>query len=187
MTNTPLKNNAGFTLVEVMVAIVVLAIGILGAGSMQISVLNDNAKSFDRTEATALALDQVEKIMSWDYDAAGLTDLNTAAAPAAGAAPAPPVAAANINYTRIGDQLVSPGVFRITTINSTADSSITSGSYITYLDITDNYMTSAGVLTSSRPPAPDDNSVSKTIRVDVVWREGANLKTVSMNYIKTRY
>lgn len=150
MKNPILKDNAGFTLVEVMVAIVVLAIGIIGAGAMQLSVLNDNASSFDRTEATALALDQVEKISSWAYDNASLADDD------------------DTPYQRIG---VDPDTMRITTVPSVGDSSTVNGSYTIYLDISDDF------------PAID----SKTIRVDVVWSEGPNLRTVSLNYVKTRY
>lgn len=156
MAHSVLKNNAGFTLIEVMVAIVVLAIGILGAGSMQLSVLNSNAGSYDLTEATALALDQIENTMTWDYTDARLTDNN-----------------AIPNYQRIGTN----AALQITTINSVADSSTVSGAYTIYLDSTDNPATD--------PTNPD--TVSKTIRVDVVWREGSNLRTVSMSYDKLMY
>lgn len=151
MAKSVLKNNTGFTLVEVMVAIVVLTIGILGAGAMQISVLNDNAGSYNMTEATALALDQVEDIMTWDYTDARLTVDN------------------DTPYTRIG---TGAGNLQMRAIPTNGDFiAATSENYIVYLDITDNI-----------PVATD----SKTIRVDVVWSEGGNLQTVSMNFIKLR-
>lgn len=152
IANLLIKNNNGFTLIEVLVTITVLSIGILGAGAMQLSVLNGNAGSYDMTEATALALDQVENTISLDYNDPRLSDDN------------------DTPYQRIGDQIVGGGLM-IRTINSVGDSSIVSDNYTIFLDITDNV------------PATD----SKTIRVDVVWTEGAKLKTVSMNYIKTRY
>jgi len=151
MAKSVLNNNTGFTLVEVMVAIVVLTIGILGAGAMQVSVLNDNAGSYDMTEATALALDQVEDIMTWNYTDARLNDDNDTA------------------YNRIG---TGAGNLRIRTIATNGDLiAAASDNYTIYLDITNN-----------TPVATN----SKTIRVDVVWREGANLQTVSMNFIKLR-
>lgn len=152
MANLLIKNNNGFTLIEVLVTITVLSIGILGAGAMQLSVLNGNAGSYDLTEATALALDQVENIIALDYNDPLLSDDN------------------DTPYQRIGDQVVGGGLM-IRTINSVGDNSVVSDNYTIFMDITDNV------------PAID----SKTIRVDVVWTEGDKLKTVSMNYIKTRY
>ncbi|MBU4153399.1 MAG: prepilin-type N-terminal cleavage/methylation domain-containing protein [Proteobacteria bacterium] len=152
MANLLIKNNNGFTLIEVLVTITVLSIGILGAGAMQLSVLNGNAGSYDLTEATALALDQVENIIALDYNDPLFSDDN------------------DTPYQRIGDQVVGGGLM-IRTINSVGDNSVVSDNYTIFMDITDNV------------PAID----SKTIRVDVVWTEGDKLKTVSMNYIKTRY
>jgi type IV pilus assembly protein PilV len=53
----------GFTLIEILIAITIFAIGILGATSMQIMALHTNAKSNRTTEAYALASDQMEKPM----------------------------------------------------------------------------------------------------------------------------
>jgi type IV pilus modification protein PilV len=70
-----MKNHVGqkgFTLLEVLVAVVLLVIGILGAASMQISSLGGNTVAIRITEATALATDRIEQFMALAYDDAAL-------------------------------------------------------------------------------------------------------------------
>jgi prepilin-type N-terminal cleavage/methylation domain-containing protein len=62
------SNNYGFTLIEVMIAIVILAIGIFSLNSMQIISLKGNSKANLITNATNLAGDRIEKLMQMDYD-----------------------------------------------------------------------------------------------------------------------
>ena len=62
-------DNRGFTLIEALFAIAIFSIGILAVGSMQISAINNNASARMRTEATILASEKVEELMSLDdYD-----------------------------------------------------------------------------------------------------------------------
>lgn len=58
----------GFTLIEVLMAIGILAIGILAVFSMQISAVNGDAAARMRTEATILASGLAEERMSVNYD-----------------------------------------------------------------------------------------------------------------------
>ncbi|MGD8993218.1 MAG: prepilin-type N-terminal cleavage/methylation domain-containing protein [Desulfobacterales bacterium] len=59
----------GFTLIEALIAIAIFSIGILAVSSMQISAINNNASARMRTEATMLASEKVEELMSLaDYD-----------------------------------------------------------------------------------------------------------------------
>jgi len=58
----------GFTLIEVLMAIGILAIGILAVFSMQISAVNGDAAARMRTEATILASRLAEEQMSLNYD-----------------------------------------------------------------------------------------------------------------------
>ena len=58
----------GFTLIEVLMAIGILAIGILAVFSMQISAINGDAAARMRTEATILAAELAEEQMSLNYD-----------------------------------------------------------------------------------------------------------------------
>lgn len=63
------KNNSqnGFTLVEVLIALLVLTIGILGAAAMQVSAINWNSNAFRLTEAATWAGDRNETLMTLPY------------------------------------------------------------------------------------------------------------------------
>lgn len=56
------RKAAGFTLVEVLVTIVVVAIGLLGLAGLQISGLRANTSSEARSKATLLATDIIERM-----------------------------------------------------------------------------------------------------------------------------
>jgi type IV pilus assembly protein PilV len=58
----PSKAASGFTLVELMVAIMVLAIGLLGLASLQATGLGSNHNAYLRTQATLLAQDMAERM-----------------------------------------------------------------------------------------------------------------------------
>ncbi len=55
-------NHNGFTLVEVMVALVIFSISMLGLAGLQISALRDNQIANQHTIATQLASDMAERI-----------------------------------------------------------------------------------------------------------------------------
>lgn len=60
---TPHKNStAGFTLLEVMIAMVIFSIGLLGLAGLQGAGLRNNQTSFSRTIATQLAYDMADRI-----------------------------------------------------------------------------------------------------------------------------
>jgi len=67
-------NEKGFTLLEVIVAISVLTIGLLGVASMQVSAIKGNTLAFGITEATSWASDQTEKLIVLPYDHVDLQD-----------------------------------------------------------------------------------------------------------------
>ncbi|MGE0086144.1 MAG: prepilin-type N-terminal cleavage/methylation domain-containing protein [Desulfococcaceae bacterium] len=71
MLHTKHKNEAGFTLLEVMIAAVVLTVGLLAIGIMQISSIDGDAKAREMTEAGTLAMDQLEMLLAGDYSAIG--------------------------------------------------------------------------------------------------------------------
>ncbi len=67
----------GLTLIEVMVALIVLSIGILGLATLQTASLNFNNGASQRTQATVLAYDMADKMranrpaaQAGDYDIA---------------------------------------------------------------------------------------------------------------------
>lgn len=57
-----LKNQKGFTLLEVLVAIVILSIGLLGAAAMQTTAILGNTSAINRTHALGLAEEMVDRI-----------------------------------------------------------------------------------------------------------------------------
>jgi prepilin-type N-terminal cleavage/methylation domain-containing protein len=64
----------GFTLLELVVAISILTIGILGVASMQVSAIRGNHFASDVTEASTWASDEIEKLIRLSWDDAGLQD-----------------------------------------------------------------------------------------------------------------
>jgi prepilin-type N-terminal cleavage/methylation domain-containing protein len=60
------KNQAGVTIVELMIAMVILALGILAATSMQIGTARNNSTGNIRTQAHMLAIEQLEILKNQD-------------------------------------------------------------------------------------------------------------------------
>jgi type IV pilus modification protein PilV len=89
-------NEYGFTLTEVLIAMVVLAIGLLGLARLNIAVIRGNVSGKQLTVATTLAQDRIEEIQRRGY-----TNANTAAGTQA--------------YGTIADY---PAYKRVTTINA---------------------------------------------------------------------
>jgi type IV pilus modification protein PilV len=64
----------GFTLIEVLIAMAIFAIGILAVTSMQMHSINQNASARMQTEATTLAVDWMERLLSLPYEDAWLDE-----------------------------------------------------------------------------------------------------------------
>jgi len=62
------QNQRGFTLVEVLVAATILAVGLLGVAGLQGSMIRRNVSSIRNTEATTLIVDKLEDIRNTPYD-----------------------------------------------------------------------------------------------------------------------
>lgn len=56
------RGNAGMTLVEVLVALVVVSVGMLGVAALQVSSLRNSHGSYLRTQATQLADDIIDRM-----------------------------------------------------------------------------------------------------------------------------
>ncbi|MGC4008677.1 MAG: type IV pilus modification protein PilV [Pseudomonas sp.] len=56
------RQSSGFTLLEVMIAMLILAIGLLGMASLTLTSLQTNQGAYARTQATTLAYDIVERM-----------------------------------------------------------------------------------------------------------------------------
>jgi len=63
-----LKEEKGFSLLEVLVAISVLSIGILAVASMQIGAIQGNSFAGHVTEGTTWAQDKLEELMALPYE-----------------------------------------------------------------------------------------------------------------------
>jgi prepilin-type N-terminal cleavage/methylation domain-containing protein len=67
-------NSRGFTLIEVMVSIVLLAVGILAVTKLQLSFIKSNAKSNMITVGSAQAQGMIERMLELDYGNAWFND-----------------------------------------------------------------------------------------------------------------
>jgi prepilin-type N-terminal cleavage/methylation domain-containing protein len=72
--DTTMRTEQGFTLVEVMVAMVVLSLALFELGRMQIVSLRTTASASRLSQATSIAQDRVEQLMALAYNAPVLTD-----------------------------------------------------------------------------------------------------------------
>lgn len=73
-------NEAGFTLIETLVAMAVLVIGIFSLYSLQTTSVVYNAKASGITTASNWASDRIEQLLSLDFTNAALLDTNGNAA-----------------------------------------------------------------------------------------------------------
>jgi len=69
---------SGFTLIEVMVALGLLAFGILAIASMQEASLLTTGKAYNLTDGTSTAMDKMEDLIGLAYTDANLADTNGA-------------------------------------------------------------------------------------------------------------
>ena len=75
MFNT--RNNKGFTLIEVLIAMVILSIGLLGTAALITGIINGNKVSNRITTATVLAQDKMEDIKRHGFSGTPTSDITT--------------------------------------------------------------------------------------------------------------
>jgi type IV pilus assembly protein PilV len=56
------NGSAGFTLIEILISVVVLAIGLLGMAALQMNGLRNNQSAYFRAQATQLAYDMADRM-----------------------------------------------------------------------------------------------------------------------------
>jgi len=71
--NGTIRNQKGFSLIEVMIALIILAVGLLGIGGLQISSIKGNSFSSHVTQASILAQNKLENLRNLPYDDPKLT------------------------------------------------------------------------------------------------------------------
>ena len=64
-----MKTNSGFTLIEVLIAMLILAVGLLGLAGMQATGIRNNLSAYNRGLATQLAYDIADRMRSNVADA----------------------------------------------------------------------------------------------------------------------
>ena len=69
-----MKKNNGFSLLEVLIAMAILAIGLLAVAGMQIHTMEGNDFSQDMTEAMILAQDTAENLAMLGFNSPSLAD-----------------------------------------------------------------------------------------------------------------
>lgn len=57
-----MNKNAGFTLIEILIAMLVLSIGLLGMAGLQAASLKNNISSYKRSQATLLVYDLADRM-----------------------------------------------------------------------------------------------------------------------------
>ncbi len=67
-------NNAGYTLIEVLIAMAIFSIGILGIAKMQIVSINGNNIAGKYTEGSVAGTSEIEKIINTAYDDASIAN-----------------------------------------------------------------------------------------------------------------
>jgi type IV pilus assembly protein PilV len=72
-----MRNDFGFSLIEVLVALVVLSVGLLGLAALQSTAAQFNAGAYTRSQATILAYDMADRVranraaaLAGEYDSA---------------------------------------------------------------------------------------------------------------------
>lgn len=71
-----MQEEKGFTLIEIMVAITILAFGILALATMQIAAIHGNSSAKEMTEASTIAQNKLDELISLPFDDVQLDDTN---------------------------------------------------------------------------------------------------------------
>jgi prepilin-type N-terminal cleavage/methylation domain-containing protein len=74
--NSP-KKEAGFTILEILIAISILAFGLLAVATMQATSIKGNSQAIGITEGITLAQDKIEEFIGLDYNHALITTTQT--------------------------------------------------------------------------------------------------------------
>jgi prepilin-type N-terminal cleavage/methylation domain-containing protein len=76
MKITGKKTQTGFSLVEVMIAMLIMVTGMLSVATMQISSVHGNSSASGQTEAVAIAQSKIEELVLLGFDSMELADID---------------------------------------------------------------------------------------------------------------
>jgi type IV pilus assembly protein PilV len=119
MMISELKNNDGFTLLELLISITILAVGLLAVAQMQVRAMQGNQFAKHVTESTTWAEDKMEELMTRAYSDPLLAVGNyTEANPPSGYTITYTIAAGSATNTKLITMTVTPvtGTGRATTL-----------------------------------------------------------------------
>ncbi len=173
MNKLAYNNKNGFSLIEVMIAIVVLAVGMLAVAKMQISSIKDNSIASGFTEATGFAQNKMEELVNLAYNDPGLNDND-----GNGTNQDTTANGGTVNGTDNDEEgVVVDGIatFGLTDISTPDNSQQNRGATNVLYTISWN-------IAVDRPAAN-----AKHIRVYVQWQKDGILKTVSLDRIKANF
>lgn len=77
MNHKVIQNESGFSLIEIIVALTIFAIGLLATAGMQITALQSNASAHKMTSINTAAAGIMEEILTWAPDDPRLVDENS--------------------------------------------------------------------------------------------------------------
>ena len=76
ISNAKCRASAGFSLLEVLIALVILSVGLLGIAALMSTALKSNSSAYMRTQATALAYNIIDRMRA-NLPAVGLGSYDT--------------------------------------------------------------------------------------------------------------
>lgn len=144
------KNQKGFTLIEVLIAIALLTIGILGAASMQIASIGGNNHAIRLTTAATWAGDALETLMALEYTDDDLADDSNTGANAG---------VTGLNNTDIAGSMADE-----------VDPQVKPGGYTVFWNVAENYPL-VGCKTIRVLVRRSDKGVVKTVTQDFIKME----------------
>ncbi|MBW1901310.1 MAG: prepilin-type N-terminal cleavage/methylation domain-containing protein [Deltaproteobacteria bacterium] len=150
------KKEAGFTLVELIVAVFVLSVGLLAVGSMQIGSVKGNSTANGITQGITWAENQVERLIERAYDDPLLADTD----------------GDGTNQDADSDgQDDNGGNFGLDDVTvATADNSLTQGDYTVLWNVAENVVVNN----------------TKTVNIIVIWMDFGTQKRVTIQRVIPR-
>jgi type IV pilus modification protein PilV len=165
--------NRGFSLIEVMVALLVLALGILGISKLQGTLIRNSSDANQRVVATSIAQEKIDDLRSFANVESGVTWNE--------AADASNLTANELAYVHIDDDT---GGAPVGTRDLLADKTITRGNaqYILSWEAQDYVFNSA--LSAASLATPTVTGDLKLVNVNVAWNdELGDQQTVSLSTV----